>query len=293
MSSRPSGEPQIVCNHAFESTEALHKHLKSTHIQHLHIPPGTRDFFCCWEGCTKSELTRGHLHRHTQAHSNYAPHSCDLCSCTFKTADQLKAHKASNVHNGGNKNFVCPHPGCGKAFALKDALKTHQRTHTKEKPYVCQTCGTAFPDSSNRTKHRKARHESAAAVPCPFYPTCGYRDSLKSGMEKHCRAHGHSVDTIASPAKWKEWCDLHKSFNAGAGIGMGADPRASTPARGKRKKSGASVDSQLPTPSTDGSGSVSRMQSMGPPPTPMMPMGIQDMNLIGQDGQGFFANPFL
>ena len=57
----------------------------------------------------------------------------------------------------GERPYICDYPGCAKAFVQNSHLKTHQRLHTGEKPFVCPEEGC-----SNRYTH--------ASKMCPDHP---------------------------------------------------------------------------------------------------------------------------
>ncbi|KAI1280295.1 putative zinc finger protein [Halotydeus destructor] len=84
---------------------------------------------------------------------------CKYCSRCFPREKSLQAHIRTHT---GERPYICDHAGCGRAFAQSGQLRTHQRLHTGEKPFICVAEGC-----QNRFTHAN-RH-------CNEHPSAGVR----------------------------------------------------------------------------------------------------------------------
>ena len=58
----------------------------------------------------------------------------------------------------GEKPFSCE--VCGSTFSENSDLKVYMRTHTGEKPFSCEVCAARFSSSSHLKRHMRARTSS-------------------------------------------------------------------------------------------------------------------------------------
>jgi uncharacterized Zn-finger protein len=106
--------------------------------------------------------------------------TCDVCGDKFTTKGHMEDHKRS-IHEG-RRDFKCTFEGCTDAFARKSVLKTHERTHTGEKPFACE-CGKRFTESGNLRTHQRTHMKVTLMVLilCRIYPKHSSAKSKDAG----------------------------------------------------------------------------------------------------------------
>ncbi|KAF9050888.1 STE-domain-containing protein [Hymenopellis radicata] len=81
----------------------------------------------------------------------------------FQQTVEMADPTASAATSGAKtKVFVCPLLSCGRMFKRMEHLKRHLRTHTMERPFVCDKCGKKFSRSDNLGQHMRVHGRSEA-----------------------------------------------------------------------------------------------------------------------------------
>lgn len=84
---------------------------------------------------------------------------CDVCHMKFHTNDKLKTHKRTHT---GEKPYVCKCKNCPAAYAQSyDLVKHMKRSHVGMSIYSCNKCSMSFQNYADLRKHICSRTTSS------------------------------------------------------------------------------------------------------------------------------------
>ncbi|CAO0790814.1 unnamed protein product [Mucor circinelloides] len=117
---------------------------------------------CKWDACTKELNSLDELINHVKTEhigSGKANYFCLWKDCARKQKPFTKRHKMHNhlrTHTG-ERPFMCQEPDCGKRFSRPDSLTTHAKIHSNIRPYTCtfNECGKAYYHLRSLRKHER------------------------------------------------------------------------------------------------------------------------------------------
>ncbi|XP_055588065.1 zinc finger and SCAN domain-containing protein 32-like [Uranotaenia lowii] len=138
---------------------------------------------------------------HLGDHAEERPHQCLECLAQFREKRSLARHLKA-VHEE-IRDRKCPY--CPKSFKYSHHLRYHIRTHTGERPYVCDICQDSFSQHIQWKRHQ-AKHQQRPdqlQLPKPTIMTedsqikCEFCPRVFSRLQDYRRhAPSHNADNL-------------------------------------------------------------------------------------------------
>lgn len=175
-----------ICGSRFLSHEDLRFHVNSHEA-------GDPQLFKCLQ-CSYRSRRWSSLKEHMFNHVGSKPYKCDECSYTSVYRKDVIRHAA--VHNRDRKkkpdpipklsSFPCP--VCGRVYPMQKRLTQHMKTHSTEKPHMCDKCGKSFKKRYTFKMHLLTHIQAVAnrRFKCEF---CEFVCEDKKALLNHQLSH--------------------------------------------------------------------------------------------------------
>lgn len=97
---------------------------------------------------------------------NLSDRKCPQCAFEAPRSSELERHIRTHT---GERPFVCDWPACTYAASQPGNLSRHRRVHTGERPYACDwpDCGYAAGQKNSLDAHRRVHLKLDEALDAP------------------------------------------------------------------------------------------------------------------------------
>ncbi|KAI8987728.1 hypothetical protein BDF20DRAFT_286254 [Mycotypha africana] len=112
-------------------------------------------------------------------------YKCQFCDKTYRKPSKVIEHERSHT---GERPYICNYPGCGKSYMRSTHLSIHQQTHKNVKEFVCsyENCTKAYTLKQHLQRHEKTH--ISPLLECD-YPGCEAKFAKRYQLRWHKASH--------------------------------------------------------------------------------------------------------
>ncbi|RLV82586.1 Transcriptional regulator CRZ2 [Meyerozyma sp. JA9] len=168
-----------------QSHQPQHQHQLLQYPQHhmpvdyyyysQHMSPQSKPYTSLASPYTPYTMGYGNYLAESYAAPAESKRQIDYSQLVSYTNSTVSRRRRRSTPPSAPSEVMYPCGQCGKVFQKSYNLKSHMRTHSREKPYACSVCGKTFARSHDMRRHQLL-HEGKKNFKCEGY--------LKDGVTK-------------------------------------------------------------------------------------------------------------
>ena len=122
----------------------------------------------------------------TNASSNFENNLAAMNGPSMNGTNNVLPHlNSQDIGNLGSCKYQCNHPGCTRSFEKLTQLRSHTKTHSMEKPYVCENCEMRFSRNHDLKRHQRI-HSGVRPYNCG---NCGKSFIRLDALSRHLKVN--------------------------------------------------------------------------------------------------------
>lgn len=113
-------------------------------------------------------------------------YTCQYCNEVFPLKEMFDYH----IKSKHERSHTCGY--CGNRFPERRTLVKHERCHTGEKPYACDSCDFRCSSSSSLCQHKRRRHDPTESGRKHICEQCGKGFYTRDNLKEHIATHSNA-----------------------------------------------------------------------------------------------------